>query len=264
MNFIYYKYLPVIIIVIFLIGVAFHWYEKKYSRWILQHWYFKRTKYNQISSVMLVLSISFFLLALLDLRGEPEKVEANIPDQKTIIIIDASSSMMVEDVRPNRFSKSLIMARHFIKKSVGHQIAIVLFSDTQKRMVPFTDDLDLLDSRVSALEELNVTGGGSNIQQAIRESVQYFRSSSSTKVSGNILVFTDFEETTRGAPIQLPKDVNLAVVGVGTLKGGPIPIRTANKNFRGYKKYQGENIISKLDENALKQLGSKVDSLSIG
>jgi len=262
MSFIYIKFWPLILVGIFLFIYGIINIEMSYFRWIKRHWFFRRSKTSLISSIFYLLGFFLLAISLMDLRGPEEKIEADIPDQKTIIIIDSSASMLVEDVRPNRYKKSLLMARHFIKKAVGHQIAVVLFSDTQKRIVPFTDDLDLLDARVAGMEDNNIHNGGSNIIQAIQESIQYFldEADSIGKTQGNILIFTDSEDTGGDFGIDVPSGVSVAAVGVGTLKGGKVPLRTKSGDFRTYKKYKGEDVVSKLDEEFLKRLGRKIPS----
>ena len=170
--------------------------------------------------------------------------------------------MLAEDVRPNRYQKALIMAKHFVKKAVGHQIAIVLFSDIQRRLVPFTDDIDLLDARISGLEDIDISRGGSNITQAIQESIQYFKTTigDEKNQNGNILIFSDSEETQEGFQIDIPEEINVAFVGIGTLKGARIPIRNRDGRFQGYKRYKQKDVISKLDEKYIKSLESKIKS----
>lgn len=51
------------------------------------------------------------------------------------------------------------------------------------------------------------------------------------------------------------------MVGIGTRKGGLIPIRTRNRNFIGYKKYNSKNIITKLNENTFVRLKKKIKNL---
>lgn len=203
------------------------------------------------------------MLALLDLRGPEKKIRASLPDQRTIILLDSSASMLAEDVRPSRFVKSLQIARHFVKNAPGHQVSIVLFSDIQKRLLPFTDDIDLIDSRLAALEKTNSVSGGSNVSQAIEEAAQYFETDTSDEdksIAGNMLVFTDAEESEGDLKISISSNINLAVVGVGTLKGGNIPLRWEDGSFRGYKMYKGEPVLTKLDEESIKKIGRKVQN----
>lgn len=262
MNFLYEKYIPAIIITFIIVSLIFLKKENSFFKWVKKHWFFERSLSSKISTVFYIISILFLMASFLDLRGIVQNVESDIPDQKTIIVIDASASMLVEDVRPNRFKKAIFLARHFVKSSAGHQIAVVLFSDIQKRLVPFTDDIDLLDSRLAALENLDISKGGSNIAQAIQESIQYFKAGSgkANNISGNLLIFTDSELTDKGISIKIPDEVNLGVVGVGTKSGGPIPLRYSDGTFRGYKKFQGKSVTSKLNEDYLKGLSGKINN----
>ena len=262
MKLMYISYLPLLIIAIVCIAIFTYKYEKTFFSWIKKYFFLDRSFSNKLSTLCFLLAISLLIISLLDFRGPETKHEANIPDQKTIIIIDSSASMLAEDVRPNRFQKSVLLARHFIKKAAGHQIAVVLFSDTQKRLVPFTDDIDLLDARVSGLAKIDIQNGGSNIRQAISESMQYFKAQDSNikEISGNILVFTDSESNAEKFNLQIPGTVNIAMIGVGTARGAPIPIRNRNGVFKGYKSFNGEKIISKLDESFLRSFGEMAKS----
>lgn len=252
------SFLPYIVIGAVITVWLYRRYEKNYFSWVKKYFFYERSLPNKISGVLNLLGILLLLISLLDLRGPEQQHKSQIPDQKTIIIIDSSASMLAEDIRPNRFQKSILLARHFIKKAVGHQVAVVLFSDTQKRLVPFTDDIDLLDSRVAGLAKNELLRGGSNISQAIMESFQYFKMNGSkkTELGGNVLVFTDSEEHENSFKLDVPDGINLAVVGVGTSRGAPIPIRSPKGVFYGYKKFQGENISTKLDEEFIKKIGS--------
>ena len=260
MNFLMTKFALILCLAaIVVIGLLFY-NRKKYFDWVETHWFFKKTFLSTCSFVMMALSFLLLLLSLLDVRGPQEQMEIDIPEQKTVIMIDTSASMLVEDVKPNRFKRALFMAKHFVKKSIGHQVGVVLFSDIQKSIVPFTDDVDLLDARISGLDLLNISRGGSNIAQAIQESLQYFQSSdkNSQNIFGNILIFSDSEETNSSFEVNIPDKFNVAFVGVGTLNGGKIPLRNKRGSFRGYKRYDGQDVISKLNENYIKKLGSQM------
>src|SRR5690606_22280353 len=45
-----------------------------------------------------------------------------------------------------------------------------------------------------------------------------------------------------------------------TARGSTIPVRDRNGNLRGNKKYKGETVITKLDENFLKKLAEEIAS----
>lgn len=263
MNFVHMDYLPWILLVFVIFTILVFFFEIRYFAWVKRYWFLKRSWINRLSTFLYLAGIFFLLLSLLDLRGKETRIKANIPDQKTVILIDASMSMKAEDVRPNRFQRSLLIAKHFVNKAVGHQISIVLFSEKQKQIVAFTDDIDFLDARLGSLENVNLDNAGTNVKQAILETVQYLReeAGSDSEVMGNILVFSDGEEHAGKLDMEIPSGVNVAFVGVGTLQGAGIPMRSGSGNysyFDSFKKYKGEKIVTKLDEDFIRRLGSGV------
>ena len=259
MNFMHLNWLPVVILATILMSFSVLYYERWYFKWIKKYWFFRPSKISILRRIFYLLGISCLLLSLLDLRGPEEQIDTKVSDQKTIIIMDTSASMLVEDVRPNRFKKSILMARHFIKKAIGHKIALVLFSDIQRKIVPFTDDVDLLDHRVEGLKNAQIQNGGSNLTQALVESVQYLKADGGSNVAiGNILLFTDSEEHSANIKLDIPDTITLGIVGIGTLNGGPIPLRNDRGVFVGHKKHLGKDIISKLNEQNLKDIVKKV------
>lgn len=259
MNFVNTQYLPHIIGGALAFALLLAFLNRKYFNWVKTYWFFERSWMSRFSAFFYIASIFLMLASLLDLRGPEERVKSVLPDQRTIIILDSSASMLAEDVRPSRFGKAIQLARHFVKNAAGHQISVVLFSDIQKRLIPFTDDVDLLDSRLAAMEKTNSVSGGSNISQAIAEAVGYFDFEGDKKSAvGNILVFTDAEESEDGMDVELGNNINLAVVGIGTAKGGNIPLRWDDGSFRGYKTQKGEPVTTRLDENYIKKIGKNV------
>lgn len=262
MSFLNSHYLIYIIMAYVVLMAVLFKINRGYFQWIKTYWFFEQSNWNKVANFFYGLAIFLFLLSLLDLRGPETKVRASLPDQRTIIVLDSSLSMLCEDVRPSRFVKSIQLARHFIKGAAGHQIAIVLFSDLQKRLIPFTDDIDLLDSRLAALEKVNSVSGGTNIGQAITEAANYFESDATDgekgEGGGNILVFTDAEEGEENFKLDISNNINLGVVGVGTVKGGNIPLRWEDGSFRGYKTVKNEMVTTRLDENYIKSMGKNL------
>jgi Ca-activated chloride channel family protein len=112
------------------------------------------------------------------------------------------------------------------------------------------------------MEKTNNVGGGSNISQAVSEAAQYFESDDEKSSAGNILLFTDAEESEGEFGIKVPNNVNLAVIGIGTVQGGMIPVRFDDGGFKGYKSIKNQPVISKLDEAYIKSLGNGVKNFS--
>lgn len=257
MTFIKLSYSIYIFSLIFIIGVMYYFDYKKYRYWLSDCFNLKPTLSLFISKFLFIIAVLLFAISLLDLRGPHEQVSTPLSDQKTVILIDASSSMLVEDVQPNRFKRALTVARHFVKNAVGHQISVVVFSDISKRLIPFTDDIDLLDARLAGLEDERLRGGGSNITSALSETVKSLKlESSNGKPGGNILLITDAEENGMDFKIEESTGISLALVGIGTVSGGKIPMRTKRGTFSGYKTHLNKEVVSKLDEKFLDRVMS--------
>jgi Ca-activated chloride channel family protein len=199
------------------------------------------------------------LLSLLDLRGPEEKIKTEVPTDRTIILIDTSASMLAEDVKPSRLQKAALIAKHFARKAAGHQLSIVAFAEIQKKIVPFTNDLDLIDARLDSLKTLRNHYGSSALSLAIQESIQYFQETGG-EARGNILIFTDGEETAEGIDLKVPKNVHVALVGIGTSQGGRIPLDDGRGFRYGYKKDKGRDIITTLNELFFKKVISDIPS----
>ncbi|MBA2404008.1 MAG: VWA domain-containing protein, partial [Bdellovibrionales bacterium] len=141
---------------------------------------------------------------------------------------------------------------HYARKAAGQQISIVVFAEIQKKIVPFTSDLDLIDARLDSIKNLKNQNGSSAISASIQESITYFKETSENPM-GNILVITDGEETADSLNLKIPKEIKLAFVGIGTDRGGRIPLDD-RQGFRfGYKKSKGLDVITKINEEFFKK-----------
>jgi Ca-activated chloride channel family protein len=259
MNFLNMNYLPFLAITILILSGVVIFFEKRFFKLIKRYWFYKRSLFSWISSALFLAGMGGLILSLLDARGPEERIKTPVPKQRTIILIDTSASMLAEDVKPSRLHKASLIAKHFARKAVGHQLSIVAFAEIQKPIVPFTNDLDLIDARLDSIKFLRNQYGSSALSVAIQESIQYFYDGGG-EMLGNIIVFTDGEETSQGVKLKVPDGIHIAFVGVGTAQGGRIPLDDG-RGFRfGYKKDRGQDVITKLNENFFKSTVSNLPS----
>lgn len=259
MNFNQPGFLPIILVAMVFLFLVVFLMEKKFFRFIKTYWFYNRSWQSYLASLLFILGMSGLLISLLDIRGPEEKIKTEVPEDRTIILMDTSASMLAEDVKPSRLQKAALIAKHFARKAAGHQISVVAFAEVSKKIVPFTNDLDLIDSRLDSIENLRNQYGSSALSLAIQESIQYFRESGGES-RGNILVLTDGEETSEGINLKIPKNVHVAMVGIGTENGGRIPLDDG-RGFRfGYKKDRGRDVITKLNEKFFKETTADIPS----
>ena len=237
----------------FALALLFVWWrEKGFFAWIRLHWFVKRSPWQWLGGVFLAAGLGMLSVVLLDPRSGEIKVKGKIRQDRTIILIDTSTSMLVEDVRPNRLEKAVLLAKHFVRKAVGHQVAVMVFADITKKLVPFTTDTDLLDARIDSVKLLRNLNAGSSIGLAIEEAVRFFNPQDKS-VSGNVLVITDGEDNADTERFKVPEGVSLVLEGVGPAEGGPIPMKDSMGFHHGNKKDKGETVISKLNEGFFNQ-----------
>lgn len=258
MTFEHISYLPIILVILgSFIGLTVY-LEKKFFFMVKTYWFYNRSIFSYFSTLFFISGLGLLLFSLLDARGPEERIKASVGSTKTIILLDTSASMLAEDVKPSRLQKAVLIAKHFARKAAGHQLSVVAFAEIQKKIVPFTNDLDLIDARLDSLKALRNQNGSSALSLAIQESIQYFKEAGQER--GNILVLTDGEETAGGIDIQVSKDYHIALVGVGTEQGGRIPLDDS-RGFRfGYKKSEGRDVITKFNENFFKRLVADLPS----
>lgn len=258
MTFEHIGYLPWIILAFSLLLFTTIWLEKKFFKLVKLYWFYNRSFFSYVSSLLFILGMGMLLASLLDLRGPEEKIKSGVPTERTIILIDTSASMLAEDVKPSRLQKAVLIAKHFARKAAGHQLSVVAFAEIQKKIVPFTNDLDLIDARLDSVKNLRNQNGSSALTSAIQESIQYFKETGEAR--GNILVLTDGEETATDINLNIPKEIHVALVGVGTKQGGRIPLDDG-RGFRfGYKKNKGKDVITSLDEDFFKKTAADIPS----
>lgn len=256
MSFVYQQYIIGIILFILIFAFILIKQENKFFEFVERFWFKKRSYLYLISRAFFLLGISLLALSLLDLRGPEERIKTKVPSKRTIVLIDTSASMLAEDVRPSRLEKAVLLAKHFARKAVGHQISVIAFSEIQKKIVPFTADIDLIDSRLESIRGLKNQYGTSALSMAIQEAILSF-SSAGEGEKGNILVLTDGEETADGIELKIPEGVYIAFVGIGTKNGGRIPLDDKRGMRYGYKQYKGKEVITKLNEDFFTSIVNK-------
>lgn len=256
MNFVYQNYLLGLLIFLVVYFFFLIRQENRFFAYVERFWFRKKSWFYQFSRLLFILGVMLLAFSALDLRGPEERIKAAVPSKRTVILMDTSASMLAEDVRPSRLEKSVLLAKHFARKAVGHQISVIAFSEVQKKIVPFTADIDLIDSRLESIRGLKNQYGSSALSLAIQEAIQYFKDTDNN-AHGNILVLTDGEETSEGIDLKIPEGIHIAFIGIGTKNGGRIPLDDKNGIRFGYKHHKGKDVITKLNEDFFNSIVNK-------
>ncbi len=176
-----------------------------------------------------------------------------------VLAIDVSQSMATRDVEPDRLRAARHIAEQLGERMIGSRVSLVLFAGQGTLRYPATTDLRILG------EVLDNSGKGVRLQQgsslaaAMEAALSAFPVDAELGRGRAVVIVSDGEVTIGGAPevaTLVDRGIQLYSIGIGTPTGGQIPTYDAlDGKFTGYLRGpDGVAIVSRLDENALRQL----------
>jgi len=225
----------------------------------------KRTK---VDITLTTFAIFFLILALSQPRWGYQWKDLDQKGVDVIIALDVSSSMLAQDIKPNRLERAKHKIVDLLDMLEGDRVGLVAFAGTSYLQCPLTVDYSAARIFLNAIDTNLIPVQGTAISHAIRTSVKAFNIEDTR--SRAIILITDGEDHT-GDAIQSANwakenETKIFVIGIGSEIGAPIPNSGSGKT--GFKKDKGGNVIlTKLDEPTLQQIaiqtgGSYVRSVS--
>ncbi len=223
-----------------------------------------------------LLALGTLALALAARGSAPLDVERPDDDEvETILVLDASNSMLVEDLDGSRLGEERRLARLLAARLPG-RLAVVYFAGRGYVLSPLTTDVNAVTMFVEAVRPANVGLGGSALAAGLTQALDLLAGGDS-EARKAIVLFSDGEETV-GQPVEdalrraARAGVPVHALGVGTRDGGPVPLtRDASVDpatafeRRGRDSYlrgpDGEIVISRLDEATLRTIADATGGL---
>lgn len=192
-----------------------------------------------------------------------EKVERRGAD--LMIALDVSNSMLAEDIRPNRLTRSTQAISKLIDKLEGDRIGIVVFAGKAYMQLPITTDYSAAKMFLSTISTGMVPTQGTAISEAIEMGTGSFKEDDRSKA---LIIITDGEDhegdAIEAARAAAEKGIRIYTIGMGSPDGTPIPLYDASGNQLGFRKdKQGQTVISRLNETILQQIASAGDGIYI-
>jgi Ca-activated chloride channel family protein len=173
-----------------------------------------------------------------------------------IFAIDVSKSMLAEDVAPNRLEKSKQLVSQIINNLGSDRIGIIAYSGSAFPVLPITTDYSVGKMFLQTMNPGMISAQGTSIDQAINLATTYI--DKKDKTNKLLIIITDGEDHSDAAvdAAEEAKKVGLKImtVGVGTEKGGTIPLKR-NGIVESFQRDQnGEVVITKRNEEVLKTI----------
>ncbi|MFH6970167.1 VWA domain-containing protein [Flavobacterium petrolei] len=206
-----------------------------------------------------VLKISVLILALLGLilglvnpkiGTKMETVKREGID--IVFAVDVSKSMLSEDVAPNRLDKSKQIVSQIINQLGSDRIGIVAYAGSAFPVLPITTDYSVAKMFLQSMNTDMVSSVGTSFNEAIKLSSTYFDDKKTSKL---LIMISDGEDHNEGADEAAEEanklGIKIITIGVGTEKGGTIPLKR-NGIVEGFKKdNNNEVVITKLVPESL-------------
>ena len=174
-----------------------------------------------------------------------------------MIAVDLSNSMLSEDLQPNRLLRAKQAISRLIDRLEGDRIGLVVFAGEAYVQLPITTDYSAAKLFLSTINTNIISTQGTAIGKAIELSLKSF--DFKNVQSKAIVIITDGEnhedDATEMAEQAAEKGVFVHTIGMGSIDGGPIPIKNRYNQLQGYRKdKQGNTVITKLNESMLQDI----------
>jgi Ca-activated chloride channel family protein len=183
---------------------------------------------------------------------------------EVMVALDVSSSMLAEDIKPNRLARAKLTIEELMDRLGGNDVGLVIFSGAAFVQFPPTADFYTARLFLDGVGPGSISRPGTALARAIRVALNSFpKERASSRV---ILLLTDGEghegDALAMAQEAAGQNVIIHAIGFGSPEGEPIPIRDDAGNLTGYKKdAQGEMVLSRLDEITLQQIAGETGGL---
>lgn len=258
---------------------AVFWYQAHWF-WLLLlvvPWYFviyiRDKRWNvyrneappRLRVVLWRLVLGGLIIALAQPVSGKSKVATQTVNKELVIAVDVSNSMNAMDLSEtdSRLKVSKRMLTELVNGISGAKVGLSVFAGNAYPQLPLTRDYRALKLYLGDLDSRMVSRQGTNLDAAIRTSLKMFQDESAARALVVVSDGEDHEDFPEEALNELQKaNVGLFVVGIGSKKGGLIPVKAGYPEF-GYKRDdQGQVVISKMDKKRVKEMAKRVGGVS--
>ncbi|NER17249.1 VWA domain-containing protein [Spongiivirga citrea] len=182
-----------------------------------------------------------------------------------VFAVDVSKSMLAEDIAPNRMEKSKRLVSEIISQLASDRVGIIAYAGTAFPQLPITTDFASAKMFLQGMNTNMLSSQGTAIDEAIKLAKSYYDDEEQT--NRVLFIISDGEDHSENsasiAEEAKSEGIKIFTIGVGTSKGGPIPIKR-NGIIQTYKKNQaGEVVITRLDEKTLQDIANEASGTYI-
>lgn len=215
--------------------------------------------------VVLAMAVVCFCIALVNPKVGTKLETVTREGVDIVFAIDVSKSMLAEDVAPSRLEKAQQLTAQIINNLVSDRVGIIAYAGKAVPQLPITTDYAAAKMFLQNMNTDMLSSQGTAIDEAIQLSRTYFNDAEQTN---RVLVIISDGEDHNDLNLDVAKaaakeGIKIFTIGVGSEKGGPIPLKRDGVVMRYKKNQKGETVITKMNSNTLTAIAEEANGLFI-
>ena len=261
-----YFYLFLIIPVMIVIFVTLQIWKKRTQRKFADLTLLKRITPNSsnfkstLKLIILLFGLSFLIIGLVNPKIGTKLETVKREGVDIVFALDVSKSMLAEDIAPNRLEKAKRLVSEIINQLGSDRIGIIAYAGQAFPQLPITTDYGAAKMFLQSMNTDMLSSQGTAINEAINLATTYYDDEQQT--NRILFIISDGEDHSEGITIDavdkaVEEGIRIFTVGVGQAKGAPIPIKRNGVVQSLKKDAQGEVVITKLNEEILKEIANE-------
>lgn len=203
--------------------------------------------------------ITFIIIGLANPQIGTKMEEARYEGVDLMIALDVSSSMLAEDLSPNRLERAKRAIEQLVDDLHGDRLGLIVFAGDAYVQLPITTDHNAAKLFLSTIDTDIVPVQGTSISSAIELAARSFDMDNGSGKA--IIIITDGEDHEEGVETAAAKAVEQGIIvhtiGMGSDEGVPIPVYRGRKQIGFKKDKDGSTVITKLNESMLKTIAAE-------
>ncbi|MBL4939684.1 MAG: VWA domain-containing protein [Lutibacter sp.] len=257
----YFIYLA-IIPAIFVLFLLLLWWKKKVQKQFADYNLIQKlspstsTFKSVLKISMICVGLSFLIVSLANPKMGTKLETIKRQGVDIVFALDVSKSMLAEDIAPSRLDKAKQIITKIIDKLGSDRVGIIIYAGNSYPLLPITTDHAAAKMFLQNAHPDMVSSQGTAINEAIERAITYFDNEEQT--NRFLFIVSDGEDheenTITLAKEAIKEGIKIYTVGIGTIEGGPIPIRNIGGGISYKKDNKGEVVITKMQEDVLKEI----------
>ncbi|WP_046743311.1 vWA domain-containing protein [Kordia zhangzhouensis] len=266
-----YFYLLIIIPIVVLVYILLQLWKRKAQRTfankqLLERLSPEKSTFKPILKLIIwCLAIASLVVALVNPKIGTKLETVKREGVDIVFAVDVSKSMLAEDISPSRIDKAKRIVSEIINNLGSDRIGIIAYAGRAVPQLPITTDFSAAKMFLSNLNTDMLSSQGTAIDDAIRLAKTYYDDIEQT--NRVLVIISDGEDHSSGAA-KLAEEatkegIKTFTIGIGTAKGGRIPIKRRGITESYKRDAQGEVVITRLNEKTLQKIAAEGDGAYI-